>query len=276
MNDDDRTPDTPAFDSPPVIETALGVEFKPLDSWSIPHFGLFWERIREEFPSYTVQPPLASQIETFSQGPAIPGPYQMDFQLFLQPDVRCWFFHSEQERLIQVQRDRFIHNWRKIGDHIYPRYHTIRPKFQDSWKTFLDFLKSERITTPEVAQCEVSYINHIEIEQPWKSMADLADMFPVWAGVRTDGFLPTPEVVQLATSFAIADGGGRLRINLQPAIRTTDLRQVLQLTVSARGVPRSSDTDAILDWLDLGHLWVVRGFADFTSTKMHSLWKRRP
>ena len=42
--------DLPSFDAPPVNETVLGVEFTPLAKWSIPHFGLFWSRIRDEYP----------------------------------------------------------------------------------------------------------------------------------------------------------------------------------------------------------------------------------
>lgn len=262
----------PEFDLPPVIETALGVEFKPLQAWDMPHFGLFWDRIREDFPQYAVQPPMASQIEAF--GPTAPQP-RLDIQLMSRPEVRCWFFHSDADRLIQVQRDRFIHNWRKAGDQKYPRYSEIKPKFQDGWARFRDFLAGEALGTPEVVQCEVTYINHIDIERGWRSMADLADIVSPWSGQSTDGFLPIPEGVQVVSTYLIPDNKGRLHVTLQPAIRLSDLRQVLQLTLTARGAPRESDTAAILEWLDLGHEWVVRGFADFTSERMHALWKRR-
>ena len=262
----------PEFDSPPVIETVLGVEFKPLERWGIPHFGLFWERVRKDFPQYAVHAALPSQIESFNQTSAQPV---ANIELVEAPEIRCWFFHTDEERLIQVQRDRFVHNWRKKGDHAYPKYKAIRPRFESNWEVFCGFLMSQGLGVPDVVQCEVTYINHIEIDRGWKSMADLASILPAWSDERSNGFLPTPETVQLAASFLMPEDRGRLRIMLGPAIRTVDLRQVLQLTVTARGSPESSMTEAILDWLDLGHEWVVRGFADFTSKKMHSLWKRR-
>src|SRR5918912_130133 len=49
----------PAFDNPPVIETAVGVEFSPLQKWSIPHYGLFWHHIKADYPvTRTIFPPL--------------------------------------------------------------------------------------------------------------------------------------------------------------------------------------------------------------------------
>jgi len=35
----------PDFNEPPVIETVLGLQFDSLESFSIPHFGLYWSKI---------------------------------------------------------------------------------------------------------------------------------------------------------------------------------------------------------------------------------------
>jgi hypothetical protein len=51
----------PDFGAPPVVETALGVEFAPLRKWSVPHFGVFWNEIKSDYPRFEVQPALASQ-----------------------------------------------------------------------------------------------------------------------------------------------------------------------------------------------------------------------
>jgi hypothetical protein len=59
------------------------------------------------------------------------------------------------------------------------------------------------------------------------------------------------------------------------AFRFSDAKETLQLTVSARGKPASGSTSDILEWLDLGREWVVRGFTDFTSETVHELWRRK-
>ena len=58
----------PDFERPPIIEALLGVEFAPLKGWSIPHYGMFWERIRSDYPKQAVQPPMATVLERQKSG----------------------------------------------------------------------------------------------------------------------------------------------------------------------------------------------------------------
>lgn len=264
----------PKFDAPPVTETVLGVEFSPLALWGIPHFGLFWNKLRADYQDWSVRPPLVSQIEQFGDKPK--QSQAITFQLVDEPEVRCWFFDQSRIRLIQVQKDRFIQNWRKVAPtDEYPHYRQLRQKFEREWILFREFIESERLGTLDVQQCEVTYFNHLELEEGWQSLTELAEILPCWAGASSGDFLPAPELIDIKTSYLIPENKGRLRISMQPAIRHTDAREILQLTITARGRPASSDTADILKWLDLGHEWAVRGFTDFTSAKMHSRWKRR-
>ena len=229
----------PDFDDPPVIETSLGVEFSPLDKWSIPHFGLFWKEIQGSYPRFEVQPAIGPQIERF--GDELKQRTMPEVEFLVQPPVRCWFIHESETRLIQIQNDRFVHNWRKIrGTDVYPHYESTRPTFEREWSRFCSFLESQRISRPEVRQCEVSYFNHIERGKGWQSLADLPDILSCWTGKLSTGFLPPPEAVLLDARYLIPDNQGRLHIILQPAIRHADAKEVLQLTLIARGRPASS------------------------------------
>jgi uncharacterized protein (TIGR04255 family) len=264
----------PKFAAPPLTEVVLGIEFSPLERWGMPHFGLFWSRIREDYPAWSVKPPLNSQIERF--GDEMKQSEPPTFALLLEPEVRCWFIHQSETRLIQVQKDRFIQNWRKTrpADE-YPHYSQLRQEFEQDLGLFCDFVESEQLGKVEIKQCEVSYINHIELEEGWQSLAKMPDVFPCWRGETSGQFLPPPELVGVNVSYLMPGNKGRLRLSLQPMIRQTDAREILQLTVMARGCPASSATSDILNWLDSGHEWAVKGFTDFTSTRMHDLWQRR-
>lgn len=263
----------PKFDDPPVIETALGVEFAPLEKWSVPHFGLYWEQIRDRFPTFEVQPPAPQQIEdpdtVFRKKD---GAISVHSGV---PPVRCWFIDANGSTLVQIQNSRFITNWRKRGAP-YPEYEkSIRPQFEREWTTFVDFLAENDLGEVDALQCEVTYVNHIEIGKGWHSVADFPDVFPVWRGKSGETFLPEPEHVNFDTAYRMPDRIGRLRMDQKRAIRNSDGKEVIQFTVTARGRPSSSSTEAILSWLDIGREWVVRGFADATSEKMHRLWGRR-
>jgi uncharacterized protein (TIGR04255 family) len=79
----------PDFAKPPVVETVLDVAFAPLTEWGIPHFGLFWNSIRKEYPKFQDQPPIMLQRESFGQKSM--QPLTVAFELMNQPEARCWF-----------------------------------------------------------------------------------------------------------------------------------------------------------------------------------------
>lgn len=265
----------PDYDAPPVIETVLGVEFSPLEKWEIPHFGLFWSRVQARFPRFEVNPPLGSNVESAQLEFKQPTPPRVE--LMSKPQVRCWFLNESNTELIQVQHDRFVHNWRKVaGSEIYPHYDTyIRSAFERNWKQFCEFLDTEQIGAPDVRQCEITYVNHIDRGKGWDSFAELSEVFPCWSGSTSGHFLPPPETVLFNVSYVMPENRGRLRVALVHAFRATDAKETLQLTLTARGKPCSAETSEILQWLDLGREWVVQGFTDFTSKKMHQRWRRK-
>lgn len=263
----------PEYEQPPVIETLLSVQFGPLAQFSILHFGLYWAKIRADYPHYEVQPPLGPSVEQF--GEEIWKQPGIKFEIVHGPEVRCWFIDKSGTRLIQVQRDRFIHNWRRVKDEdVYPRYANIKPKFIEEWQGFCRFVDEAELGKPEVNQCEVTYVNHIELGRGWKSYGELNRVIACWSGVYSGNFLSAPESVLVNASFVIPEQKGRLHIAMQRAIRTRDAKEVLQLSLTARGKPASSRLEDILEWFDLGHEWIVRGFTDFTTREMHKLLGR--
>jgi len=259
------------FGQPPVVETVLGVQFAPMGGWSIPHFGLLWSEIKDRYPRFEVQPPIGAEVGLrFGRDANDPNKPTVDFGSI---PIRCWFFDASEATLLQVQNNCFFHNWRKVtGREEYLHYDRVRPLFREQWLKFIEFLKKHSIESPNVFQCEVSYVNHIERGKGW-TFADLPSVLPVWSGHHSDEFLPHPEVVSVNAVYPIADKRGRLQVVMQPAIRQLDSADILQLTLTARGKPRSSQIDDILAWFDIGHEAVVRGFKSFTSPTMHEAWR---
>jgi uncharacterized protein (TIGR04255 family) len=260
----------PKFKRPPVVETALSVQFAPLTSFSIPHFGLFWSEIRADYPKQEMKPPLGNVVEDLARPPV---PARIGIQLTAEPEARCWFLNGLGTELVQLQRDRFVRNWRKVtGSEDYPSYDALKPRFERDWNRLLHFLAREELGKPEVNQCEVTYINHLPVDV--EKLGSLHRFARVVSEESGGGFLPEPETAQLQLRYIMGDKKGRLHVGVQPGVRRDDRRPVLQLGLTARGTPASSRTDDILAWFDLGHEWVVRGFADFTRSEMHTTWER--
>ncbi len=258
----------PKFDNPPVIETVYGIEFEPLQDWQVPHFGLYWTRIRHKYQNCSVQPPLPEQIEKFGEER---NQITINIPFLSAPSVRCWFFDKEENWLLQIQNNRFLSNWHRRQSS-YPRYKGFFDRFEKEWDRFNEFLTAERLGEPKSPQCEVSYINHIEADITFDN---LGEIFPVWNGFKQNTFLPSPEVLRINTAFVIPENRGRLHISMEPVFRHSDAKVVLQLSVTAKVRPASNGKASIVEAINLAHEWVVSGFDDFSSAHMHEVWQRR-
>jgi uncharacterized protein (TIGR04255 family) len=264
----------PDFDNPPVIETVLSVQFHALKGLALPHFGLFWQTIRDAYPNFHVQPPLNATVEKFG-GQDLPQ-FTISVEGLSGLPVRCWFITQSGQRVLQVQNDRLIYNWRKTRhDDEYPRYESIRLAFETEWNNFCKFLEDEKLGLPEPNQCEITYINHIEPVNNTGQPIAMSTIFPSWVGSASRIFLPEPVTVACTTVYDMPNDSGRLYIEFKPAIRHADGKKIIVLTLTARGAPASPKITDVLTWFDLGREWIVRGFADFTSDAMHKRWGRR-
>lgn len=264
----------PQFENPPVVEAALSVQFKPMSGWTIPHFGLFWQGIRQSLPEINVLNPIQAQSEDVEKPPFLS--LQWRVEPVTVPEVRCWFASQDKHRLIQLQNDRFVFNWRKLDSNLdYPRYKDfVRPTFETYWQRFLSFLVQENLGIPSVNQCEMTYVNHIKRNEGWTTIDEWDQVFNVVRKNHPAEFLPPPELEQFNLSYLMPDKAGRLRVEANPVIRKSDGNQAIAFSLVARGCPQSTETNDILAWFDLGREWIVRGFTDLTTPKMHQLWRR--
>ena len=268
----------PRYDSPPVIELVLSVQFDPIDELHVPHFGVLWSQFRPDFPRTEEHPPIPPVIETFGQFALARLGFQVEMsELSLLP--RLWFLNEPGTELIQVQQDRFIHNWRKTDSgQEYPHYPYIRRRFETELKTFSSFLESEKLPRLKMNQCEVTYINHIVAGDGWQTHSEVAKVLCPWSAQCSDEFLPDPEDVNLNIRYRFYDGEknpmGRLHIKLQPAYRNVDQKAIFVLTLTSRGRPVGDGLQGALAFLDIGREWIVRGFTSVTTKEMHRIWKR--
>ena len=268
---------TPKFRRPPVIETVLGVQFEPLHAMQITHFGLFWSRIKDRFPQVEHHPLLEPVRESFDKRLVQGGPR---WRIAGRPEPpRVWYLSQENEQgqqLLQVQPDRFLQNWRRasLSSQDYPSYERNREDFAKSFREFVRFAEACSLGRVAPNQCEVTYVNHIPIDDDCGVGEMFRRCFPSLAGAHSDDFLPSsPERVAFKCSYPISDQRGRLHIDIKSAMDKRDRHEILVLVLTARGAPTSTDLDGVLDWFDLGHFWVVKGFKSFTTKVMHERWE---
>lgn len=256
----------PDYDNPPAQETWMAFRFAPLE-WNIPHFGAFWNEIRADYPTFEVHPPIGEFAVRFdAMGP----------NAVVNIPVRCWFINPESDRLIQVQNNRFFHNWRRTqpGDK-YLHYDELKPVFHREWNRFCDFAKRHAMGIPNVLQCEVCYINHLERGVGWDHYSDLGLIFPSVGNWVGKSFLSKPETASLNASYVMPSNEGRLHVLVQPALRQSDGKEIIQLTITGSCRPSTSEESELFRCLDFCRDWVVLSFDDLTSEHMHKIWGRK-
>jgi len=269
----------PDFADPPVVEVALSVQFEPLTALRTPQIGLLWTKFRDRFPKIEEHAPLDPIMERFGiSGPPKPS---VHFQMTRKPPMpRCWFVSDDDAELIQIQQDRFAHNWRKTGKHAeYARYKHIRKKFRDELDEFAGFVKRESLGSLEPNQCEVTYVNHIVAGRGWDRHGELGNVLTLFEAQYTEEFLPDLEEARVGGAYVIPDSQGnplgRLRMTVEPAYRGVDKTPIIVLNLVARGRPEGKGMDGVMKFIDTGHEWIVRGFAAITTPQMHKIWGRK-
>ena len=225
----DRVRDLPDFTDPPLNEVVLSIQFASLVGLKSAHIGLFWQRIRSEYPSVTEQATIQPVFETFG----IPTQVQpIQIETFMTPPLpRYWFERPNAPDLLQIQQDRILHNWRQQieNSRVYPRYETVKASLEKELEVFQKWLAEESIGEIKPNQCEVTYVNIIPTGDDGYS--HLEKITPLWSGAFSGSHPNTLErtIVQTAFLFSIDEvPAGRVYVSFQPAFLPSDRNSCVQ------------------------------------------------
>lgn len=257
-------PDLPDYESPPIDEVVVGIQFGRLQLTGS-HIGLFWSCVRDKLPIASEHPPLEPRLENFSTPTVAQFPL-----IFGLPRLRYWLATEDGTELLQLQNDRLIFNWRRrTPEQAYPHFEWIQQKFMEwlsAWRAFL----AEHNLELKISQFEVTYVNRISIaDRPL--LVD--EVMSFLAPPLREGLGGKAEATSLSSQRVLAHEGidwARAYISAQNAQDERGNPSVsFELTV--RG-PLSAD----LQILQLrAREWIVRAFDNLTSPEMHKVWGKR-
>jgi len=260
----------PEFERPPVVEVALGIQFRPIPQLRPIELGRLRDEWRDDYPILQEQPPLPPASEDL-----VVGAPSVQLTLGPAPQARLWFSSVDQERLVQLQPDRLIVNWRqRTRGGRYPRYPSVRGEFERRLAELVRDLERRDVAPPAVTQAEITYINALDVQ------ADAGGQLERFVKVyqpAADHHLGAPEQARLNLVFRVPEVGRdpvRMYVSLNPA-RRPDGEPAIFLTFTVRGAPLEETGAAALAFMDRAHDHVVRSFAELTSQSMHSDWGMR-
>jgi uncharacterized protein (TIGR04255 family) len=262
---------TPNFGNPPVIEVAVGVQFKEPLSLPITAYGSVADAFVADYPNVEEQDPLAAVVESFGDEPPTSPESVLRAAATPRAPVRVWFSDPATGGLIQVQSDRFVFNWRCVDGKEYPRYGWVRSGFDDGLQRFLKAVGHSGPAEQLVDMCEVTYVNHIVSGHGWENHGELHKVFPQLGFPRLASGKPEEADVRLRFAMEAESRPGRLHVRIFPAKRPSDGADLFVVNLIARDRPSNVAGD-VMRALDDAHRWVVTSFKEMTSPDMHKVW----
>lgn len=265
-----RPDDLPDFETPPLNEVVLGVQFTPATGYQQVRISEVWSLFREDFPSVQELAPLPPTFETFGLPSGGRGGAQINLRS-MPGHSRYWFVAPNEEELLQFQQDRLLHNWRKVGDKTneYPRFEALIERFERELWTLETYFASLAPQSLKINQCEISYINHIEI----KNSARVASVQDWLNFVRFDKLQPDDFAMTLRRVVSSSEGKPLGRLIYEAVIALKDNNEELvQLTLTFRGAPVETDINAAMKFLQYGRELIVQSFKEITTDMAHQKW----
>jgi uncharacterized protein (TIGR04255 family) len=263
----------PSLVSPPLIETVLGVQFAPILNFTRAHFGRYWAESLDSSWMKTIDAvELLDQFERFGE-PSWKLPIPELRLMDSPPPGRVQFINADDDRVIQVQKSRFLYNWRK-REATYPRFKIVFPDFNSKLRGFRDYLRAVGLEDINPNQWEVTYINHVPEGHLWSAPDDWQKVFPGLVSTPKPSLdLVRPASVSGEWHFEIWPQRGRLHISVQHGKLEDSGEQVLIVQLTARGPVDSVDGEMGLpQGIELGHRVLVRTFFDVCSELALDHW----
>jgi uncharacterized protein (TIGR04255 family) len=261
------------FQSPPLNEVVLGVQFLPPKGYQQIYAGKVWDLFRSQFPKVQEQPSLPPMFEVFGdlmRG----GPTGPQFNLNLITGAihnRFWFLSEDEAELLQFQNDRLLHNWRKIEriTKPYPCFEAMSKAFEGELQALDQFFVENFSHGATINQCEVTYINHIPLAGFFRDWSDLFT-FTQFGGYSPDDIaINFRHIIESEPNQPI----GRVTIDAANGLNQHGERIVV-LTLTARGAPLGPDLEAAMDFLRWARESILKIFIGLTTETAHKVWGR--
>ena len=245
------------FKDPPLIEVVFGMNIE-IPEISLVHFGLYWETIKEKFPTPVEDFGELTLLEDASYVPSFPT---------------VWYLSSEGNRLIRLTENYFSFHCRCINED-YQHFENLFKEFLTEWNNLESWwsnISKEKIKAEEFS---LQYINLIDEESDWKSLQDSSRVFNFFQE-EIQTFLGSPNVYSSEFKFDLPDDSGMLIVSLeQKKIKDAEekVKDIMVFTLSA--ISSQVEVSSQERWFCSAHDYIIQSFLDLTTEEAQSKWGR--
>jgi len=262
---------------PPIIEVAISVQFEIPHGLNLAHIGAFWFSLKDQYETVKIAPAINIPTENYAGKSWLPPSIELSFTD--EPDCRLQMASHNGEWLCQIQKDRFVINWRK-RDGDYPRYDETLRRFLMGWNQWNSFVVGLKFEPLNVLSWEIAYVNRVPRGPLWTTPSDWPKIFPgLWGGEFVspdDGVL---KGIHGQWVWESVEQKARLYVEPKPAQSSGKIQEdYLHLYLTARGLVDSesgNDLQKMLEaGINYGHDWIVSTFDRIASDTAKQHWER--
>lgn len=266
----------PEYHNPPIVEVAASIQFASIRGLDTARLGLLWSRFRDTYPQTEQHPPLAAVSETFDSTRGGRVGFSVETS---SPVPRIWFLTSDKTRLVQVQSNRLIVNWRQLDtERTYLRFSGLMSMLSDAIERFQKFVEEENLGTITPDQVELTYVNHIRSGDKGSRRDPLSKYLSCWKFESEYWNLGSAEETSFRSQYVLDRPGSasaRLFVELDSGYTVSTREPIYVMNLIARGAPDSPDIQSTFKFLEDAHHWIVKGFTSLTTDEAHRLWERQ-
>ena len=251
------TAPTVTFDNPPISEVVIATYFNPpLVEFQSQHVGVFWEKIKDEFPAVQQQFPLVAGSLVAPNEPF--------------PMPRYWFVTEDDVYVMQIEKEAFLFNWRRRDNRRYPGFNgEVKLAFDRLYGKFEAFLRQEvGIQEVSIDLCELSYVDTIEQCDYWRGPIDTQYVFPCFSNLLSSIDAVSDLTFDCSYGYLVGEDL-TISVRMQTMADTQQSNQsVLALEMKANtrfGGVHKTETD---DWFQYAHDAILKYFVEMTNEEV--------
>ena len=240
------------FLNPPVVEVVIGAQFKDSVFNNKAIFD-YYTVIKDKYPNIQenqILPAVIERINTPNTQRLIAG-----------FNSRKLFINQSDSRLVQIQANKLLFNWRKTPDEDYPHFNTVVKEF----KGIYDNLNSQYHISDKLDQLEITYVDHFLLEEFQKEDYNPSGILNI---LNIDYSMKN---VECSITFPIQDISSNLNFTLRSATRNIDNKKLLVMETTCRGFDSNIP---IFNWYEQAHKEVTNLFLKITTSSSKNKWEK--
>jgi uncharacterized protein (TIGR04255 family) len=263
------------FQNPPVVELALAVQFVRLEKLRSPQMGLLWQELKRKYPKFEELAELPPMEDALS------GP-NTEVRIVEEDSLarRVWFLNEEGTDLLQIQRDRIAHNWRRLSDESpYPSFQETLAVFQEEFAHFEDFSSRMELGPVSADRCELTYVDHIDVgdRAAVRTLGSLGDLLGFWQRGFSVKALGEPRFAACQLRFRSEKAAGSpaidVLVEVSPARYLQGHRNILLMKTIAQGAASGENWEAVNRFMNEAHDLIQDCFLSITTREIQDFWK---